>query len=79
MQNKCRYHWYLARVQPLISRIAHVGWNSRTTEMLIDKSKMAVDSFFSFLNLRKQHTNLELKLLFKIETQNHPHWAKSLH
>ena len=38
--------------------------------MLIDKSKMAVDSSFSFLNLRKQHTNLKLKLLFKIETQN---------
>ena len=37
--------------------------------MLIDESKMAVDSFFSFLNLRKQHTNLKLKLLFKIETQ----------
>ena len=36
--------------------------------MLIDKSKMAVDSSFS-LNLRKQHTNLKLKLLFKIETQ----------
>ena len=29
---------------------------------------MAVDSSFSFLNLRKQHTNLKLKLLFKIET-----------
>ena len=28
---------------------------------------MAVDSSFSFLNLRKQHTNLKLKLLFKIE------------
>ena len=38
--------------------------------MLIDESKMAVDSSFSFLNLRKQHTNLKLKLLFKIETQN---------
>ena len=38
--------------------------------MLIDESKMAVDSFFSFLNLRKQLTNLKLKLLFKIETQN---------
>ena len=37
--------------------------------MLIDESKMAVGSFFSFLNLRKQHTNLKLKLLFKIETQ----------
>ena len=37
--------------------------------MLIDKSKMAVDSSFSFLNLRKHHTNLKLKLLFKIETQ----------
>ena len=37
--------------------------------MLIDESKMAVDSSFSFLNLRKQHTNLKLKLLFKIETQ----------
>ena len=30
--------------------------------MLIDKSKMAVDSFFSFLNLRKQLANFELKL-----------------
>ena len=37
--------------------------------MLIDESKMAVDSSFGFLNLRKQHTNLKLKLLFKIETQ----------
>ena len=37
--------------------------------MLIDESKMAVDSSFSFLNLRKQHTNLKLKFLFKIETQ----------
>ena len=36
--------------------------------MLIDESKMAVDSSFSFLNLRKQHTKLKLKLLFKIET-----------
>ena len=35
--------------------------------MLIDESKMAVDSSFSFLNQRKQHTNLKLKLLFKIE------------
>ena len=39
------------------------------TEMLIDELKMAVDSSFSFLNLRRQHTNLKLKLLFKIETQ----------
>ena len=30
---------------------------------------MAVDSFFSFLNFRKQHTNLKLKLIFKIETE----------
>ena len=37
--------------------------------MLNDESKMAVDSSFSFLNLIKQHTNLKLKLLFKIETQ----------
>ena len=36
--------------------------------MLINESKMAVDSFFSFLNLRKQLTNLKFKLLFKIET-----------
>ena len=42
---------------------------TREREMLIDESKMAVDSSFSFLNLRKQHTNLKLKLLFKIETQ----------
>ena len=38
--------------------------------MLIDEPKMAVDSSFTFLNLRKQHTDLELKFLFKIETQN---------
>ena len=38
--------------------------------MLIDESKMAVDSSFSCLNLRKQHTNLKLKLVFEIETQN---------
>ena len=31
---------------------------------------MAVDSSFSFLNLKKQHTNFKLKLLLKIETQN---------
>ena len=37
--------------------------------MVIDESKMAVDSSFSFLNLRKQHTNLKLKLLFNIETR----------
>ena len=37
--------------------------------MLIDESKMAVDSSFIFLNLRKQHTNLKLKLLLKIETR----------
>ena len=36
--------------------------------MLIDELKMAVDSSFSFLNLRKQHTNLKLTLIFKIET-----------
>ena len=36
--------------------------------MLIDESKMAIDSSFSFLNLRKQQTNLKLKLLLKIET-----------
>ena len=54
----CHDRWYLARVQPLIPRIAHVGWNYRTTEMLIDESKMAVDSSFSFLNLRKQDTIL---------------------
>ena len=36
--------------------------------MLIDESKMTVDSSFSFLNLKKQHINLKLKLLFKIET-----------
>ena len=45
--------------------------------MLIDESKMAIDSSFSFLNLRKQHTNLKLKL-FKIETQNLSHWANLL-
>ena len=37
--------------------------------MLIDELKMAVGSSFSLLNLREQHTNLKLKLLFKIETQ----------
>ena len=36
---------------------------------VIDELKMAVDSFFSFLNLRKQQTNPKLKLLFKIKTQ----------
>ena len=37
--------------------------------MLIDESKMAVDSFFSFLNLRNSIPILnKLKLLFKIET-----------
>ena len=40
---------------------------------------MAVDSSFIFLNLKKQHTNRKLKLLFKIETQNPSHRAKSLH
>ena len=38
--------------------------------MLIDESKITVNSSFSVLNLRKQHTNLKLKLLFKIQTQN---------
>ena len=41
---------YLARVQPLISKIVHVDLNQRTTKMLIDESKMTVDSFSSFLN-----------------------------
>ena len=35
--------------------------------MSIDESKIAVDSSFSFMNLRKQRTNLKLKLPFKIE------------
>ena len=39
---------------------------------------MAVDSFFSFLNLRKQHTNLKLKLLFKIENTKPPSLSKTL-
>ena len=30
---------------------------------------MAIDGSFSFLNRRKRHTNLKLKLLFKIDTQ----------
>ena len=30
---------------------------------------MAVDSSFSYFNLRKQNTSLKLKLLSKIETQ----------
>ena len=46
--------------------------------MLIDESKMAVDSSFSFLDFRKQDTNLKWKLLLKIETQKHSYWAKSL-
>ena len=37
--------------------------------MLIDESKMRANSSFSFLNRRKRHTNLKLKLLFNIETQ----------
>ena len=41
--------------------------------MLIDEPKMAVDCSFSFLNLRKQQTNLKLELLFNIETQNYSH------
>ena len=36
--------------------------------MLIDESKMADDSSFSFLDCRKQHTNLKLNSI-KIETQ----------
>ena len=58
----------LARVQPLISGIVHVDLSQRTTKVLIDQSKMAVDSFVSFLNRRKQHTNLKLNYyLFKIK------------
>ena len=49
------------------------------TEMLIDKSKMAIDSSFSFLNLREQDTNLKLKLLFKIETQTNSLSKIALH
>ena len=46
--------------------------------MLIDESKMAVDNSFSFLNLRKQHTNL--KLNFYLRLKHKPtNWAKSLH
>ena len=37
--------------------------------MLIDESKMAADSSFNFLNRRKQHTNLKLRLLFKTENK----------
>ena len=48
--------------------------------MLIDESKMAVDSSFSFLNCRKQHTNLELNnWLFKIEKKQIFPKQKSLH
>ena len=46
--------------------------------MLIDESKMAVDSSFSFLNLRKQHTNLKLKLLFKIKNTKPLSLSKTL-
>ena len=37
---------------------------------LIDESKMTVGSPFSFLNCRKQHTNLKSRLLFKIKKTN---------
>ena len=60
---------YLARVQPFISRMVHVDLNQRTTKVLIDKSKMAVDSSFSFLIRRKHHTNPKLRLLLKIENK----------
>ena len=36
---------------------------------LVSSTPPLVDSSFSFLNLRKQYTNLKLKLLFMIETQ----------
>ena len=46
--------------------------------MLIDESKMAVDSSFSFLNFRKQHTNL--KLNFYLRLKHKPtNWANLLH
>ena len=41
--------------------------------MLIDESKMTFDSFFSFLNHRKQHTNLKLRILFKTENITNLH------
>ena len=43
----------LARLQPLISKTDHVDLNQRMTKMLIDKSKMALDSSVRFLNCRK--------------------------
>ena len=46
----CRDIECLARVQPLISRIVYVDFNQRTIKMLIDESKMAVESSKSFLN-----------------------------
>ena len=35
--------------------------------MLVDESKMAIDSFFSFLNRRSSTTILNYELLFKIK------------
>ena len=46
--------------------------------MFIDESKMAVNSSFSFLNLRKQNTNLKLKLHLRLKHKL-THWAKLLH
>ena len=46
--------------------------------MLIDESKMAVDSSFSFLNLRKQHTILNQNFYFRLKHKP-TNWAKSLH
>ena len=47
---ECAIVEYLARVQPLISRIVRVDLNQKTTKIVIDESKMAVHSSFSFLN-----------------------------
>ena len=42
-------------------RTVHANLNQRPARMLIDESKMAVDSSLNYLNRRMQHTNLKLK------------------
>ena len=70
LQFRCRDIKHLPWARPLIFRIVHVDLNQRTTKMLIDKLKTAINISISFLHCRKQHTNLKLKrYLFKIETK----------
>ena len=67
MVSRC---WYLARVQLLISKIVHVDLNQRTTKMFVDESNIAVDTFVSFLNNRKQQTKLKLRTFnFRLKTK----------